>query len=152
MKMGGIIVRIVRRLLLVLHGFVGIGALAGGLAAITNPNEPLGVTVEALKNSPFSNFLIPGIILFGIIGIGNIVSAITLGFNFRFQGYISSIFSWALVIWIVVQCIMLGEIVPLHIIFFVIGLVEAILSAIILFKRRPFPAGLILNFLEKQGI
>ena len=43
--------KILRWLLLVLHGFVGIGALAGGLAAITNPNEPLGVTVEALKNS-----------------------------------------------------------------------------------------------------
>ena len=59
----------VRRLLLVLQGFVGIGALAGGLAAITNPNAPMGVTTEALKNSAFSNFLIPGIILFTIIGI-----------------------------------------------------------------------------------
>ena len=144
--------KILRWLLLVLHGFVGIGALAGGLAAITNPNEPLGVTVEALKNSPFSSFLIPGIILFTIIGIGNIVSAITLGYGYKFQGYISSTFSWALVIWIVVQCIMLQEIVPLHIIFFVIGIIESILSAIILFKQRLFPAGLILNFLEKQEI
>ena len=141
--------KVVRWLLLVLHSFVGIGAVAGGLAAIINSNEPLGVTVEALKNSPFDNFLIPGILLFTIIGIGNIVSAITLGLDFKFQGYISSIFSWALVIWIVVQCIMLEEIVSLHIIFFIVGLVEAILSAIILFKQRLFPAGLILNFLEK---
>ena len=40
------------RSLFILHAFVGIGALAGGLAAITNPEEPLGVTVDALKNSP----------------------------------------------------------------------------------------------------
>ena len=144
--------KVVRRLLLGLHSFVGIGALAGGLAAITDPYEPMGVTVEALKYSPFNNFLVPGIILFTIIGIGNILSAIALGKNFKFQAYISSIFSWALVIWIVVQCIMLWDIVPLHIIFFVIGLVEAILSAIILFKQRLFPADLILNFLEKMEI
>lgn len=142
-------VKVARRSLFILHAFVGIGALAGGLAAITNPEEPLGVTVDALKNSPFENFLIPGIILFTIIGLGNILSATTLALNSKFQGYISSVFSWALVIWIVVQCIMLEEIVPLHIIFFIIGLVEAILSAIILFKQRLFPAGLILNFLEK---
>lgn len=59
--------RTVYRMLFVLHGFVGIGALAGGLATIINPNEPLGVTVDALKNSPFNNFLIPGIILFTVI-------------------------------------------------------------------------------------
>jgi hypothetical protein len=104
-------VKVARRSLFILHAFVGIGALAGGLAAITNPEEPLGVTVDALKNSPFENFLIPGIILFTIIGLGNILSATTLALNSKFQGYISSVFSWALVIWIVVQCIMLEDIV-----------------------------------------
>lgn len=142
----------IRNFLLGVHVFVGIGALAGGLAAIIDPNEPLGVTAAELKSSPFSNFLIPGIILFTIIGLGNVLSAVSLGIDFRFQGYISSIFSWALVIWIIVQCIMLESIVPLHIIFFVIGLVEAVLSAIILFKQRLFPTDLILNIIEKQRV
>ena len=143
-------VKVARRSLFILHAFVGIGALAGGLAAITNPEEPLGVTVDALKNSPFENFLIPGIILFKIIGLGNIPSVTTLALNSKFQGYISSVFSWALVIWIVVQCIMLEDIVPLHIIFFVIGLVEAIISTGILFEQRLFPADLILNILARE--
>jgi hypothetical protein len=138
-----------KSLLLVLHVFVGVGALAGGLAAITNPDNPMGVTVEALENSPFNNFLIPGIILFTIIGVGNIVSAITLRLDFKLQGYVSSIFSWALVIWIVVQCIMLNDIVSLHVIFFVIGLVQAVISATILFKKRQFPTNLVLNYLGK---
>lgn len=138
-----------KSLLLVLHVFVGVGALAGGLAAITNPDNPMGVTVEALENSPFNNFLIPGIILFTIIGVGNIVSAITLRLDFKLQGYVSSIFSWALVIWIVVQCIMLNDIVSLHVIFFVIGLVQAVISATILFKKRQFPTNLVLDYLGK---
>ncbi len=136
----------VYRLLAVLHGFVGIGAIFGGMAAIISPVDPLGITVDALKNSPFKNFLIPGIILFTVIGIGNIASALLIvRFKLRFQGYISSVFSWALVIWIVVQCIMLNSVVFLHILYFIIGLVEAAFSIIILFEQRLFPANIILN-------
>ncbi|MGH4118478.1 hypothetical protein [Clostridium sp.] len=135
----------VYRLLFGLHIFVGIGGMMGGLAAITNPDQPLGVPIEILKNSPFSNFLIPGIILFTIIGLGNVISAYMFHFNSKFQGYISSVFSFALVIWIIVQCIMLSTIVFLHSLFFTIGLIQAGLSLIILFEQHLFPANLILK-------
>lgn len=138
--------KLVYRLLFILHVFVGIGAMAGGLAAIINPYKPLGMPVEPLKNSPFSNYLIPGIILFAIIGLGNVFSALMLHFKSRFQGYISSLFSWALVIWIVVQCIMLNDVVFLHVLFFCIGLIEAVLSAIILFYQHLFPTNIIISF------
>jgi hypothetical protein len=134
------------RMLFALHVFVGVGAVFGGLAAITNPKAPLGIPIEVLKNSPFSTFLIPGIILFTLIGLGNIFSALMFRFNSRFQGYISSVFSWALVIWIIVQCIMLNSIAALHVIFFTIGLIEASLSMIILYEKRLFPINLFLNF------
>lgn len=124
--------------------FVGIGAIGGGLMAILNPQGPGGMPTDALKNSPFSNYLIPGIILFSIIGLGGIFSSIMIHFRVKFAGYISSVFSWALVIWIVVQCIMLNTIVSLHVIYFIIGLAEAALSAIILFEQRLFPANIIL--------
>jgi len=135
-----------------LHLFVGIGAMLGGLAAITNPKAPLGISVEVLKNSPFSNFLIPGIILFIIIGIGNVFSALMFRFKSRFQGYISSVFSWALVIWIVVQCIMLNDIAFLHVLFFIIGLIQAGLSMAILFESGLFPANIIMNFYGKWKV
>ena len=135
----------VYRLLFALHAFVGVGAVFGGLAAITNPKGPLGIPIETLKNSPFNDFLIPGIILFTLIGLGNIFSALMFRFKPRFQGYISSVFSWALVIWIVVQCIMLNSIAALHIIFFIIGLIEATLSAIILYEQRLFPINLFIK-------
>ena len=137
--------KIVYRALFILHVFVGLGAMGGGMMAILNPQGPGGMPIDSLKNSPFSNFLIPGIILFTIIGLGNIFSAITILFKSRVQGYISSVFGWALVIWIIVQCIMLNIVIYLHVIFFIIGLVEAILSMIILFENRLFPANIILN-------
>lgn len=137
--------KIINRLLLILHGFVGLGAMGGGMMAILNPNGPGGMAVDILKNSPFNNFLIPGIILFAVIGLGNIFSAITILLKSRYQGYISSVFGWALVIWIIVQCIMLQMVIYLHIIFFIIGLVQATLAMIILFKNKLFPANIILR-------
>lgn len=94
-----------------------------------------------------------GIILFTVIGLGNVLTAIPIVFKSKYQGYVSSVFSWALVIWIIVQCIMLRTIVSLHIIFLVIGLVEAIFSTIILFKQCClFPTNIILRFTTKLKI
>ena len=139
----------VYRFLFALHVFVGVGAVFGGLAAITNPKAPLGIPIEILRSSPFSDFLIPGIILFTLIGLGNIVCALMFRFKLRYQGYISSVFSWSLVIWIVVQCIMLNSIEALHIIFFIIGLIKATLSTIILYEQRLFPINPFLNFYKE---
>jgi hypothetical protein len=138
--------KIVYRLLFALHLFVGIGAMVGGLAAIITPQGPFGVPIEVLKYSPFSNFLIPGIILFTVIGVGNVFSALMVGFKLRLQGYISSVFSFALVIWIVVQCIMLNSVIFLHVLFFSIGAIQAVLSMAILFEKRLFPTNIIFNF------
>jgi len=136
-------------LLFYLHVLVGLGAVLGGLAAIINPNEPLGMPVEVLKNSIFINYLIPGIILFTVIGIGNLFSAFMFKFKSKFQGCISSVFSWALVIFIVVQCIILNLVAFPHILFFIIGLIQAILSMFILFEQRLFPSNILLKVYEE---
>lgn len=137
------------RILFALHAFVGIGAMAGGLEAILNPQNPMGAPLELLEHSPFDNFLIPGILLFGVIGIGNVIAAAAIKFKTKFHGYTSSVFSWALVIWIIVQCIMLNAVGVLHVIFFLIGAVEAALSMSILFKQGLFPTNIIINLYKK---
>ena len=139
----------VYRLLCFFHVFVGIGAMGGGMMAILNPGGPGGMPTDALQNSPFSDYLIPGIILFTVIGLGNVLCALTMLFKSKYQGYISSIFSWALVIWIIVQCIMLRLVVSLHVIFFIIGLVQAFLSIIILFHQHLFPTNIVFNIISK---
>lgn len=141
----------VHRILFVIQAFVGIGAIAGGLGAIMNPVSPMGVSVDLLKHSPFHSYLIPGILLFAVIGIGSLGSAIAIPFKLKYQGYISSVSSWALVIWIVIQCIMLHVIAALHVIFFIIGAVEAVLSAAILFEQRLFPANIILDIIKEKN-
>lgn len=134
------------KLLMVMHFFVGIGALVGGGAAILDPFNPLGVPLDTLEHSPFDNFLIPGLILFIIIGIGSLISGVTALLKSGYQGYYSSVSSWALMIWIAVQCLMLRAIVFAHVLFFVIGLVGAVLAFSILYDKQQFPANLLRKF------
>lgn len=54
-----------------LLGFLGLSAIGGGGALIISPSGKLlgGLPLSILKDSPFSNFLIPGIILFLVMGV-----------------------------------------------------------------------------------
>ena len=59
-----------RNVLLFLLAFLGIGAVFGGGVLIISPNGKLfKMPLSILKSSPFSNFLIPGIILFLVLGL-----------------------------------------------------------------------------------
>lgn len=60
-----------RNIHLILLTFLGLSAIGGGGALIISPSGELlgGLPLSILGNSPFTNFLIPGIILFLVLGI-----------------------------------------------------------------------------------
>ncbi|MEC9490331.1 MAG: hypothetical protein UMU04_05230 [Halanaerobiales bacterium] len=124
-----------KKILIFLHIFVGIGALYGGGVAVFNPVNPLGISVDVLQNSPFSSFLIPGIILFLVVGVGNILAAAVLYRRLNYSLHTSHFMGLALVGWIVVQCIMMRTINILHMIYFTIGAVETVLSLNLILKQ-----------------
>ncbi|WP_320127398.1 hypothetical protein [uncultured Sphaerochaeta sp.] len=135
---------------LILHTFIGIGAMAGGSACLLNPMNPLGAPSEMLRNSPFTTFLIPGILLFSVIGLGNILCAFLVAKRWGYRGYASGIAGGALIIWIIVQCIMIQSIVFLHWLFFFLGIVQACLAFAQLFSMDQFPASFIKELLQTQ--
>ena len=60
----------IRNILIFLLGFLGIGALFGGGVLIISPSGDLiGMPVSMLAPSGFDNFLIPGILLFTVLGM-----------------------------------------------------------------------------------
>ena len=68
--------RIIDSLLIVLLIFLGLGALFGGGALILSPSgELLKMPLSLLKGSPFSIYLIPGIILFVVLGVAPILTS-----------------------------------------------------------------------------
>ncbi|MCL2833340.1 MAG: hypothetical protein FWD78_09250 [Treponema sp.] len=126
-----------------LHIFIGAGALAGGMAAILNPFNPMGLdAAQALKSAPFKTFLVPGIFLFSFLGLGNLFAALAFFKNWKLKPWISGFFAAALVIWIAVQCFMLQGIAVLHVIFFLLGCVQGILALFMLVRdylqSRPY--------------
>lgn len=136
MATGGVQTKKTKALLAGLHLLVGAGAIGGGLAGMMNPQTPLGMPIELLQHSPFSDYLIPGLILFSVLGLGNLFGLYLLARRSICWAHISSVLGLALIIFIVVQCLMLRLIDPLHVIFFGIGLLQTGLAMKILRQQR----------------
>lgn len=115
--------------------FVAIGAIAAGICLILKPDGSiLGMPLDMLKNSPFKNFLIPGIVLFTVNGLGSLIGSLLCFKRHTFAGTLTIILGIAMVIWITAQVYWIGLGSWLQPTFFVVGVVEIILG--ILCNRR----------------
>ena len=114
-----------RNSLIVLLALLGIGALyGGGLLVISPSGEMLGMPISHLDASPFRSFLIPGLILFTILGIWPILLVFALiypvenKFMQRLNAFYDMHWSWsftiyvacALIIWIQLQMVFLNAV------------------------------------------
>lgn len=143
--------KILSRWMIGLHFFIGFGAVAGGAAAVINPVSPIGITTEALKSGPFDNFLLPGIFLLVVLGFGNLTAAI-FGLHRRphwaiLTGFLGSV----LMVWIALQCLILRSIGGLHIVFFILGMIQALLALIFLYRTNQFPINIIREQIEMHS-
>lgn len=114
----------------ILQIFIGIGAVPVGFMFIVDPTgASLGFPLEWLADTPFKNYLVPGIFLFSANGIGSLTGAF-LTFRRHMLASLAAVGLGAfLMAWIVVQVITLGP--PLHwlqIFYFVLGAVELLLG------------------------
>ncbi len=59
-----------------LQVFIGLGALGGGFMLVRDPSgSALGVPISLIEGSPFPDFLIPGIFLLVVNGVGSMIGA-----------------------------------------------------------------------------
>jgi hypothetical protein len=138
-----------RNVLLVLLAFLGLGAIGGGAVLIISPyGEMLGLPLVILAHSPFRSFLVPGIILFCILGlvpIGLIFALLkkfqwNLGeqtnfFNDMHWSWTYSIYvAFALIIWMQVEMVFLQAVHWLHTLY--MGLAIAIIFVALLPQVR----------------
>ena len=128
-----------RVLTIILHFLVGAFGLMGGGVAILSPDQPFGIPPEVLKNGPFTNFLIPGITLFIIIGLGHLLTAVIILRKNRYYPYFQGIMAAITLGWIFIQCWVMEEINGLHIIIFTLGAVQGINALMVIYRDRMFP-------------
>ena len=108
---------------------IGVGAVAGGFGLMMDPSgESLGTPIELLRETPFSSFLIPGIVLFTVNGVGSLIGAVASFAGFRNSGEIALALGAFLVAWILVQVYWFGGFHWLHWLYLTLGFGEAILG------------------------
>ncbi len=123
-----------------LHFFIGIGAVFGGLGAVLNPEAPMGISTDTLKLGPFETFLIPGLFLLIVLGMGNLATGWLLRYPWKVRGFISGTFAVIMVLWIVIQCVILQSVNALHVLFFLIGLLQGVLALGCLWRDGVIPS------------
>ncbi len=76
----------IRYLLYFLHLFLGLNACVGGfLLMIKSDGSLLQMNPAFLKNSGFSDFFIPGLLLFTCVGLLSVLTFCGLAFKFKFK-------------------------------------------------------------------
>jgi ABC-type proline/glycine betaine transport system permease subunit len=116
---------------------VAVGAIPAGLAMIQKPDGSiLHMPTDILQGSPFNDFLIPGIFLFGFNGLGSLAGAVLCFIHSRYSAISGLILGIGLVVWIIVQLLTTGLISWMQPAYFTIGLVEIILGLLIIRRIR----------------
>ena len=95
--------------LLGLEVLLSVGALAGGFVLILAPRgEIMPLPVSALAGSPFETYLGPGLILFGVLGLGPLVAARLTWLRHPWAPVAAFIVGVALLIWVAVEIAIIG--------------------------------------------
>lgn len=89
--------------------FQGISGVVGGIALIIDPTgELLGLPLSWLRDSPFGSYLVPGIILFLILGIVPLLVLPGIWKRRQWAWLLSLFIGVALAVWIVVEIMIIG--------------------------------------------
>lgn len=126
-------------ILSILIFFQGISGLTGGLGLILNPSgKSLQLPLSWLDGSPFSNYLIPGLILFVVLGLYPLFVFYGLVKKSTWSWFAAFVLGAALIVWIGVEIIIIGyhPQPPLQLIYGLVGLL--ILFLVFLTSVRRF--------------
>lgn len=138
-------------LLAAMHGLLGIGAVAGGLMLMIDPSgKMLNIPASLLEKSPFTHFLIPGMILFLMLGVLPLLICAALlrrwycALGVKLNLYPERCWAWtfslyigyALLIWIFVQVYWMQQVSPIHLFYFAWGLGIQIVTLLPETQRR----------------
>lgn len=138
--------RWIRITLTVLSAAIGVTALAGGLALIigaATASSGGGVVPSRsyLGGSPFTSYVLPGLILAVVVGGTHLLAAVLVGRGAASGPFAAAVAGFGLLIWIFVQ-MMFIPFSPLQAVYFLAGLAELglVLLGLGLFRRSPVAA------------
>jgi hypothetical protein len=121
--------KVFRYIAMLLLLFNGISAVFGGYVLIDDPTGGgMQMPVELMKTGPFRDYLIPGIYLFSVLGVGSLVVLFMVIFHTRYHAQAVLFEGLATIAWIVTQMIVVQDIVLLQIIYLSVGAILVLCS------------------------
>lgn len=116
-------------ILLALVVVTGLGAIPAGIGLVADPTGThLGLTPDILQRGPFHDFLLPGLFLLVVLGLGAIPVARSL-WTARAQAATAAlIYGLVLLAWITLQALVIGILSPLQPVYGTIGLLIVALA------------------------
>jgi hypothetical protein len=118
-----------KTILFILISFIAITATISGLLMISNPNgEIMNLSLNLLYQTPFKNFILPGILLTVLVGGINLLAVF-----FNIQRNVNR-YNWAIAGgvmisgWIIVQMILIQTVHWLHFLYLCIGIFIILLA------------------------
>ena len=97
------------RAALAFEAFLSIGAIGGGGALMLGSRgELIPLPVSSLSGSPFDTYFVPGLILFGVLGLGPLVAALLIWLRHPLAPIGAIGVGVALLIWLAVEIVIVG--------------------------------------------
>jgi hypothetical protein len=94
---------------LALEVLLSVGALGGGLVLMLAPRgEIMPLPLSALAGSPFDTYFMPGLILFGVLGLGPLIAARLAWLRHPLAPTAAFIVGAGLLIWVAVEVAIIG--------------------------------------------
>ncbi|NIM11128.1 MAG: hypothetical protein GTO45_04000 [Candidatus Aminicenantes bacterium] len=125
--------KIILRIKIGIQGFVALSALPSGALMMIFPRGFIKeMPISMLEGSPFNDFFWPGLILFGIIGLGHAAALVLSLKRHRQFGQAAAVMGLGLMIWIFVQVNMIGGGHWLQYLYFALGVGEVSLAVLLL--------------------
>lgn len=121
--------KVFRYIAMLLLLFNGISAVFGGYVLIDDPTGGgMQMPVELMKTGPFKDYLVPGIYLFSVLGVGSLAVLFMVIFHARYHAQAVLLEGLATIAWIVTQMIVVQDIVLLQIVYLSVGAILVLCS------------------------
>lgn len=128
---------VARRILIIALWFGAISALGGAALAIVANGA--GVPLSYLDGTPFTSFLIPGLILGIVIGGTQAVAAVSVQRDQRASAILASIAGFGMMIWVFFELAIISEYSWLQTFYFGLGIAQLALVLVLLNVFNPVP-------------
>ena len=121
--------------------FLAFSALSGGaVLMLKRADDPLGMPLEWLADTPFPDYFVPGATLFSLFGVGSVVTIYGV-LRRRSWAWLAAVgLGLSHVGWILVQVALLRIVTPLHVLYGGLGAVLSTLASTPSFRAYLFGA------------